>query len=248
MATNAQLQLLIQRRLIDVPTSVTTEIQQLINSAIRTAEETHNFKVMEASQAYTTTTGSASLGNLPSDWKSRRGEPYLRLGQDGVLGDRAIGYATDRQQIVNWYDVDNTNAYGEPEVLLETATAFEVYPVPDANSQWTNGLHRVVVPYWKYLTDLSADANTNWFTTTQAGIDYIVDKATGEAFLLNWDETRAQLWLARAEGRGADGRLTPASALARLIAVDRKLSQQPNPTFRPRPGPYGEYHPNNRSR
>ena len=75
---------------------------------------------------------------------------------------------------------------------------FEVFPLPDGQSLYANGQYRIVVPYWKYLTALSASSDTNWFTANAE--QWIVWKTASEAFFLDWDEERATFWAQKAAG------------------------------------------------
>ena len=70
-------------------------------------------------------------------------------------------------------------------------------PLPDTNSQWTNGHYRVVVPYWKFLADLTANGDTNWFT--RYAHRYLIAKGASDASGLNWDDERKVQWLVEAE-------------------------------------------------
>ena len=191
----------VQRRVIDVTASVTAEIPDLINEAIRKAEDHHNYRVMEAVLAGTTTDQTRLLVALPTNWKEFRANPYLRDGNNGELGTTLIRWASSREDALTDYPLDaNTSATGgRPTLLLindmndddNSAGDIHTYPLPDTNSLWTDGNYRVEIPYWKYLTDLTG-AQSNWFTRN--GTEYVLAQATASAFWLNWDEERATTW------------------------------------------------------
>jgi hypothetical protein len=76
------------------------------------------------------------------------------------------------------------------------ARNWEVYPLPDESADWGDGQYRVYVPYWRFLPDLVADGDTNWFTTHAE--EFIVKMAAAEGFFYDWDEERGTLWEAKA--------------------------------------------------
>jgi hypothetical protein len=197
MATYSELQTQIERRVIDLPSAVTAEVPNLINRIIRELQKNHNFKVMEAEHAVSTTAESQSLGSVPSDFKEFRDFPYYR---EEVGRFRRMTIAAAKDGPGEYFGAEDE---GYPMVLLDGlpsdvagARTWTVYPIPDGNSDFDDGEYRIVVPYWKYLPALSADGDTNWFTVN--GEAYIVDQVTSEAFFLDWDEQRAAVWAQKA--------------------------------------------------
>jgi hypothetical protein len=101
---------------------------------------------------------------------------------------------------------------GPPSVILRGeptdelgATNFEVYPLPDGLSLYSNtdaGEYRIVIPYWKYLTVLSAGGDQNWFTNNAE--EYIRFDAASQAFFADHDEERGTLWKQRASEQFKD--------------------------------------------
>ena len=198
--------------LIDVPARTENALGRTIVKAVTDLQNKHNFRIMEAEVAYTTTVASHALGALPADWKEARGKPFLRIGEGGTLGTLPISITQSKDVITAVYSIDDPNDKGEPRELLEASeTTIEVYPFPDNLSQWNDGDHRVVVQYWKRLPDLSAPSDTNWFTDNAE--DVIVFEAAGQLFTVNWDETRGAIW----QAKGA--------AAARLIINTDKRSR-----------------------
>ncbi len=204
MATYSEIQTRVNRYVIDLPTAVTAEIPTLVNEAIKKAERRHNFRAMEARTTLTTAENTQTLGTI-ARFKEKRSRPWLRDGQAGELGTSLIDWERSLEDTLKTfpYDAVSTNTGGAPELLHidevdedDLATIW-VFPMPDANSQWDNGLYRVVIPYWEYLADLSADGDDDWFTNH--GEEYVYKKAVAGAFWANWDEQRAAVWDARAE-------------------------------------------------
>lgn len=217
MGTYASIRSRIEGRVIDLPSFVTAEVPTLINSAIKILQDQHNFKVMETlMSAQQTTEDTRVLTTLPAAWKEANGDPYYITD----LGDTYfLSFAGTRQGVVAEYTNDDE---GSPRSLLiseptDTGAAnIEVYPLPDGNSDYDNGEYRVYIPYYRYTAALSADADTNWFTVNAE--EYIVEKATALAFMLDWDYESAAVWHQSAENWKKD--IVKRDKMARLVGFD----------------------------
>ncbi len=234
MPTFQTLQDRVTRRVIDLPTSVTAEVPDLINKAMRKLQTLHNFKVMETETAQLTTTIATRplSAAVPANFKEFRGLPYL-VKNDGETLDLLL--AAHRSAALDLFSLNDPNDKGEPKLLLDPeptddtgARTLEVFPFPDGLSDWSGGEYRIVVPHWRYVAVLSAGTAENWFTTNAEW--YLTFQATAEAFYLDWDEARGQLWEARAGDFAPDGRavgefkeVLKQDKLARLGSV-RQLS------------------------
>jgi hypothetical protein len=93
---------------------------------------------------------------------------------------------------------------GVPRVVLEadydhdTGIAnLEIYPLPDVNSDFSDGEYRIVIPYHAYIPVPGSDSGTNWFTVNAE--QYLINEATGYGFGSLEDEMREDRWLAKAE-------------------------------------------------
>jgi hypothetical protein len=197
MMTFQELQAEVQVKVIDLPTVITTSVPTLVNRAIRTLQKRHNYKVMEAEAAFTTTLQTRVLGAVPSDFKEFREVPYLVEDLGRV---RIVNVApTRRDALLFWNDDDE----GYPRELLDAlpdgtgARNFEVFPLPDGQSDYVDGEYRVRVPYWRYLPNLIQTSDTNWFTVNAE--EFVIFKAVAEAFAIDWDEQRSAVWEAKAE-------------------------------------------------
>lgn len=179
--------------LIDTPTIVQNAVPRLVNQAIKRIEQRFNFKIMEANQAYLTTKFVRSLTPtvLPADFKEYRGKPVYT----GSLGtSREVPVAPHRDSVLRRWATDDI---GDPHSLIVDASALEVWPLPDGVSEDPDGEYRINLPYWKYLPNLIADGDTNWFTLNAD--QFIINWAVAEGFALDWDENRADKWEMRAE-------------------------------------------------
>jgi hypothetical protein len=81
--------------------------------------------------------------------------------------------------------------WGEPSGL-DAASGLWVWPLPDGNSDYSDGEYRVKVPYWSKLPALVADADTTWLTNLAA--TYLIAETVRRGFMLDWDEDRAKFW------------------------------------------------------
>jgi hypothetical protein len=204
MPTFSELQAKVELRVIDIPNAIELEVADLINQAMRELQRKHNFKVMEAETGGTTDV-DADPNNLlvarPSDFKGYRGQPFVRV-QYGR--NRVLDVLDNRGVAELRYGRDPDESQGCPKAIYEdiptdilSASSFYFAPFPDGASDWDDGEYRIVIPYWKYLPALVADGDENWFT--ENADEWLVNRATGEAFMLNEDEQRATIWLQRAQ-------------------------------------------------
>ena len=201
MATFSEIQTRVTRRVIDAPASVVTEVPALINEAMKALQERHNFRVMETlSSLYVTVAATRALAVVPSDWKEARGNPWYVPNTAGPI--RPMKYSANRPAVQS---VVNPTDTGYPRFLLESeptdagARNLEIWPLSDSRSDYSGGQYRIYVPYWRFLPALSAGADTNWFTVNAE--EYLIHVATGQAFSLNWDESRLVLWTQLGENK-----------------------------------------------
>ena len=193
MSTYSELQAKVLRRVIDAPQAVQAEVPSLVNAAIRKAQQRHNYMAMQSTVVYTTTANSITLGAIPADFKQVRDYPFFQFVDGGRWVEMRMSPSARAPRRM-WAE----DAVGSPRIatfgtLDENATGnFIVFPLPDGRSQFPDGEYRVAIPYYRYLPDLVAAGDFNWFTTN--GDEYIVDHATAEAFRINWDEKRANYW------------------------------------------------------
>ena len=203
MATFLQLQDEVKANIIDLPTAVVNVVPSLIIRAMRKLQEQHNFKVMEGQQSFVTTLATRVLGAVASDFKEARGLPWETADEDGMV--RKLIYAPRREAI--WPAIHEEDE-GRPLIILDGqpnsagTRSYEVYPLPDGNSDYTDGEYRITIPYWKYLPDLSANGDTNWFTVHAE--EYLLFQATADGFVKDWDEERALFWTQLAQAKYRD--------------------------------------------
>ncbi len=243
MATFLDLQTRVLRRLIDAPASVTAEVPDLINGAMKSLQNAHDFKVMENQKTYRTEVNANLLvdntspgtveDNVPLDFKSLRKKQLYR---DSLGRFMTLDAFTDIQEARLAFGAavspDFSNV-GSPRALVEGGFGFnvvfpssgdplhrrfEIWPAADGNSDWPDGEYLVFVLYWYFLADLVGNNDTNWFLTQEETIQYIIRKAVAEGFLLDWDEERAGVWEARATQALNEAKIT--DKMYRLATFD----------------------------
>lgn len=188
----------VRAQVIDLPTVVTNAVPGYVRTAIRKLQVRHNFLVQDRLLVVTTTAGTAGIGSVPSDWKEWRSWPYY-LTNDGRA--RKLTMHTPHEGIYPDIRETETNpprviTIGEPSDDNGTR-AMIVAPIPDGASDWDDGEYRIYIPYIRYLTALSADGDSNWFTTNAE--EYIFHFATNLAFEADWDYDHAAVELQLAE-------------------------------------------------
>lgn len=206
--TYIQLRNAVLRNVIDQPARVTGAVADLVNRAIRDLTDGHNFKCMEADQTYTTAAGLRTLGELPANFKEFRinEKPFVREF-DGSSYE--LDLLPSREDALRTYSYDDADDTGAPKALTWATKAndndapleLSLWPLSDTGSEWTDapaGEYRIIVPYWRYMDDLTTDGETNWFTNNCP--QYIEMYATALGFLVNWDEQRAGQWFTLADG------------------------------------------------
>lgn len=233
MATFAQLQTRVGQIIIDLPATVTAQLPSLVNEALKELQDLHNFKVMEkVSSVYTTTAESSTLATKPTDFKEFRGKPILI----NALGDiQRMEVVSGREEAWSYYGTDAGGEAsvdvlkGRPRVLWisepsdELGTAsFQIAPLPDALSLYTNGNYRILVPYWRYLTTLSGSSDTNWFTIN--GEEWIVFKAASMGFFDDHNDEKGTLWANLAAGKWQQ-----------ILKADKRLRASQRDTLIPQP-------------
>lgn len=227
----SDIQTRVQSNVIDLPSAVVANVPTYINRAIRSAERRYNFKYMEQSATFLTTTLVTSLtnqdgvsGSTIKNFKEFLGRgPYL-LQQNAnakqlyvVNEDReALQTFTlnttypDRPQFIELTSLDNN----------QTAT-FLVYPYPDTNSDWADGNYRIIIPYVAYSATLVGAADTNWLVVN--GDDYIEEAASALAFQANHDYQNMQVWASMADKHWQE--IKKADKLRRLSGTDTLVPQ-----------------------
>lgn len=207
----------VKNYVIDLPTTVQNAVPRLINNAIRSIQRKYNFRAMEASTTFITVSGVIALGSIPNFKEYRDKGPYL-LKQKSVARKLLTTVSTDVDQAV----LSDVNLPKMPEFIIDAVDVatgswtFTLAPYPNQLSDWDDGAYRIVIPSYVYTADLINAGDTNWFTTNAD--DYIIEKATAEAFGLDWDYDAMTLHLQRAEEKFKEIKM--ADKYNRLSSVD----------------------------
>lgn len=225
MATFSAMQSRVQSELIDVPSSLVALVPTWINAGILWVQAQHNFQVMQAETVYVTPAVSQTnpthiLGQIPSDWKCKRENPYFVT----FLGvPYRMGWQASRPDMYRKWEAADVNQIGMPADLLigepvnstypdpsnpdnELADLnIEFYPYSDGSSDWSDGNYRIHLPYFRYLAPLVASGDQNWFTQDGPGAEFCVRYAVTQGFLFNEDESRAAVHAKACFGARYDG-------------------------------------------
>ena len=190
MGNYSTIQTRVTRRVIDLPSAVTAEVPQLVSLAISKLQERHNFKVMESRIAAFTTVNSGLLVDSVGGSTLTASFEYPSSNVFGSFVNDEGGYSVIDSGFPQAIHPVNSGA--------DNLTSFYVFPVPDGNSDYSDGEYRIFIPVWQYLPALT-DSQSNWFTSQPSGEEFIVRYATSEAHSLNWDFEKEAIMKAEAE-------------------------------------------------
>lgn len=217
MATFLEIKNDVAALVIDTPTSVISAIPTLVNEAIRSMQRDYNYRAMEQSSAFVTAEGVLELGTIANFKEYRDKGPYMlkKLTRARKLLT-ALGPDID-QAVLSSSDYPEEPEFISNSVNVSTGVwTFSLAPYPDTNSDWDDGNYRIIIPSYVYTADLTLDGDNNWFTNNAR--DYIVYKATGEAFGRDWDYDSMAIWLQRASEKLKE--IRKADKLNRVSSVD----------------------------
>ncbi|TVR78987.1 MAG: hypothetical protein EA405_13635 [Rhodospirillales bacterium] len=192
--------------LVDLPTETNALVADWVNHALRTVQDRHNFRAMEAQADFVTVADARVLGAKPSDWKEFRLLPWLETA-DGAT--REIRWASSISEMVRGFGVSSDHDTGTPRALLETPTELHVWPLPDGRSQWGDGEYRLRVPYWRFLPPMTAGATESFFTRDMGWA--LVFLAVADGMIFNREEERAAVFISKAE-----------QEIGRAVGLDRR--------------------------
>lgn len=196
--------------LLELPSETIPRIGGWLNEAQRKAAERHNFRFMDSTLSADTVAGNRFLANKDPQWKEAGSPPFF-MRQDGST--KEIAWAPSETEMLRMFAPDlpqegnqSPPDTGRPRFILERLTDLQVFPFPDGRSGWNDGEYRLHMPFWKYPEPLVNDGDENWFTRNMAY--YLVFYAAGEGFLFNENDTRAQIYMGKAEAEFQSGRRT----------------------------------------
>ena len=207
--------------LIDVPAATDSRVQGWLENAALWLETRHNFRHMEASVEYVTTPGQRALNQSPeSDWKEARGEPWLHTDSGGSV---LLDWMASEHQARQLYSEDDPDEDGTPRFVLEVQTGlFEVFPLPDSDSNWNDGNYRVNIPYWSFTEDSDNILDNNEFYWM------VLFRGVSEGMIFNREEERAELFRQKSE-----------ELFRQFVGRDKRSRIPPRPTVAPQLGVYG---------
>lgn len=181
--------------LIDVPTKTNALVGDWINLAVREAEERFNFKHMKSITTLTTTEGTSNLSNpIIARFKSFK-EPAFSILDDEFNTMRELGMMVSSSDVFRRFGSDET---GAPEYISfeHNPDRIVVYPIPDGESDYSDGEYRIFIEFWRYSAPLVNNSDTNWFTDNAEW--YVTFRAVAEGMLFNRDHGEAEIYFGRA--------------------------------------------------
>lgn len=251
MAQFSALQSRVQTEIIDASTAVTSLIPTWINAAIFWLQAKHNFQVQQAEAPFVTSSTPALgnsqthiIGQIPADWKCKRGLPYYQL----FIGEAVqMDWLVEREYVYRKWARADYNQVGPPSDLFigeaenaafpptggspsnnMTGLNIETYPFPDGSSDWSDGNYRIFVPYYRYLPALVNSTDTSWFTLDGNQAEFVVRFSVYRGFLANEDEQRAMVHFKEAFGNWDGSRDVTLGGLARQVMdMDKGIVAQP---------------------
>lgn len=149
MSTLAQMRSRISDKLLR--SDLNSQIDESINAAIE-FYEAYRFWFSEKTSTFTTVAGQKSYGSADSVPTDIREIDLVRVTVSGTY------YYPTRKTYQYIEEIDTTGFRGYPDFYAYYQEKFYFYPIP--NAAWT-----VTVSYQQSYTELSADADTNDFTT-----------------------------------------------------------------------------------
>jgi hypothetical protein len=202
MGTYSSIKDRVSHRIIDLPTAVQSEVGLLVNKALKKLQVRHNFQVMQATtSAIVTAPDTRILTGVVADFKEYRGKPY-RISFSGGVTELLVVDQNQARQNYQEDQIGQPRFISEDDPTITGARNWLVWPLSDSASAYDDGEYRIYIPYWRWLPDLSADADTNWLTVY--GEEYLVNQATSEGFAMDWDNEGMALWAQRAQNELAD--------------------------------------------
>lgn len=253
MATFTALTTRVTNNLIDTPAVVSGTVPTLLYAAQSFLMTRHNFLVMKAEKQYITPSQAVTqthvIGQIPTDWKGQRGDPYWIWNQGTTT---EIVWQPSRVYQYREWDPTDPYSVGPPQNLLlgeaendtmpdpdnpdpdAGALNIEVYPYPDGLSDWPDGNYRIRIPYWRYLPAIAGSAS-NYFTQDGIWAEFCVAFATWKGFMMDWDEVRAAFWMSEAVGRyDGNNDATMGGYAKQIINHDRGILGLPGRVLTPR--------------
>ena len=210
--TPAQIVDAVEFNLMDASASseVAARVVEFLARAQVELEDTKFSPAQYAVQIFATTNGFTALGVRPADWIGVRIDadespivaPHYLTGAGDVVYLQAPFFTDDLTHARAKYGyVGSGTGVGAPQLLVDDAGAFYVYPIPDLGNSIgafsIAGEYSVRVPYWKRLTAFDG-TTANWFTLN---CDYYLEwSATAHGLIANRDLSAAATYVSAAAG------------------------------------------------
>lgn len=205
MATRAQIEAEVQRIVEDRVSTLDAAIVTHIQRAQKMIEDKCQFR-QQWGGTFIDVVPALQLYAVPSDFISVQRAPYYLKTVTTVneystrkSGTRVfLEEAASFEELMGDLHEASPPRYWKVSVDAAGTEYFEVYPRGDTSGPELGGAYRVIIPYWKRLSSLSADSSTNWFSDKLD--DVLAWYAAGSLFAELRDPA-ANFWSARADQR-----------------------------------------------
>jgi hypothetical protein len=189
MANLGQIKTRIRENVVDDNDELVGRLLGWIQEAQEELEDLHLFPVTRADGFASTAEDTRKLDDLPATWNGIRKDPYY---YDGTGATTPMTWLHDSEEVEKAYDALDPLEKGPPSQLFVTDTEIHVYPLPDAlaasGDVYAGGNYVVLFPYWKRLTALTGEGESNFFTTTLLTLRFIEERVTARGLLFNRDQ------------------------------------------------------------
>lgn len=188
----------------DIIVDVTTAVENGLLTSIQRAQRELEFKTfcptqeVNASFLYSQTVTNS--GAYFVDFSNFDGVEYdfIRLINDPYLMDRpdlttaptakvltrlSASEAKEQRAIASVIG-DVPNERGSPKYWELGTGALYFYPLPDLNGPYSSGRYQIAVNFYRHLTPLAVDSDTNWFTDFDECAEYMIFRAAEDGLRL----------------------------------------------------------------
>lgn len=230
MTTLSQIQSRVEDVVLELGSDAAGRVSPEILEAMKEIEEAHGFLHMEQTQEIVTVEDARDHASYAKDALFLRTRMDARpVLVDGTGATRKIDWLISKDDEVDLYSDDPVDK-GAPKHLYETATAWRIFPYPDAlapsGTLFSDGNWRVRIPCFYRIAQPGTPSGSNWWTDNAE--QYLVHRAAARVLAFNRDWEEAAL---------VQGEATVQQQ--RLIANDKRQRLAKQRLLRPNRGARG---------
>lgn len=244
MATLGEIKAEVKRIVEEDLTELTSEITTHVNRAQRAIEDMCSFRVQHAASVMQVTR-SELVYELPTDFVSIRNKPFYNTSVSRASETSGTNLSdidrTFLEELPSFNGLGNSRASGKPTYWgIDSSTAdlgerIAFWPIGDGlgPSASTTGAYEIVLNYYKRLSTLTADSDTNWWSIN---MDDVLSFRAAALLFAEMRDPQTNYWDARATTRLKEIRSQTKRNLMRergtSITPTQPLSSRSNRRFR----------------